>query len=236
MGPLGVISGTVFIDTARFGTMKEETVENRFGRAEVLIREDMVFIPRHGRNPKAYVLPHLINHQANIQALKDLGVTEIVGINSTGSLKKDLIPGTIVIPDDYIMMGQAPTVFVNRPVHITPSLNAEVRSRLLDAARTRSVAVTDGGTYWQTPGPRFETKAEIAMMSHFADLVGMTMGSEAVIAQELDLAYASICSIDNYAHGLGDKGLTMDEIVVNAKKSAEAMVGMIRQYMERRGI
>ena len=236
MGPLGVISGTVFIDTACFGRGEEKIAVNPFGRAEVLLWENMVFIPRHGRNPREYVLPHLINHQANIQALKDLGVLEIVGIHSTGSLKKDLIPGTIVIPNDYIMMGQAPTVFGNRPVHITPSLNAGLRAHLLDAAQTCGVAVTDGGIYWQTPGPRFETKAEIAMMSHFADLVGMTMGSEAVIAQELDLVYASICSVDNYAHGLGDKSLTMDEVVVNAKKNAEAMIGMIRQYMERRGI
>ena len=65
----------------------------------------------------------------------------------------------------------------------------------------------------------FETKAEIAMMSRYVDLVGMTMGSEAVIAQELGLAYASICSVDNYAHGLGEKALTMDEIVRMPKET-----------------
>jgi len=236
MEPLGVISGTVFIDTARFGTAEEKIVRNRFGEAEVLIHEDIVFIPRHGRDPRRYILPHRINHPANVQALKDLGVKEVVGINSTGSLKKELIPGTVILPDDYIMMSPSPTTAADRAVHITPSLNASLRAQLLDAAAKSGVQVADGGIYWQTQGPRFETKAEIAMMSRFADLVGMTMASEAVVAQELGLAYASICSVDNYGHGLGEKSLTMDEVVLNAKRNAEAMVKIIRQYMERRRI
>lgn len=236
MAPLGVISGTVFIDTACFGTTEEKVVVNPFGQTLVMIHEQMVFIPRHGRNPNDYILPHRINHQANIQALKDLGVCDIVGINSTGSLKMHLRPGTIVIPDDFIMLGSTPTAVVNRAVHITPSISSVIREELLEAARIRNIDTTDGGVYWQTQGPRFETKAEIAMMSRFADLVGMTMASEAVIAQELGLAYASICSVDNYAHGLGEKALTMDEIVQNAKRNAEAVIRIIRQYMERRRI
>ena len=155
MTPLGVISGTVFIDTACFGTTEERVVGNPFGQALVLMHEHMVFIPRHGRKPHEYILPHRINHQANIQALKDLGVKDIVGINSTGSLKTHLRPGTIVIPDDFIMLGSTPTAVVNRAVHITPAISSVIREQVLEAARICNVDVTDGGIYWQTQGPRF---------------------------------------------------------------------------------
>ena len=92
------------------------------------------------------------------------------------------------------------------------------------AARDCGINVVNGGVYWQTKGPRFETKAEIRMMSQFADLVGMTMASEAVIAQELGLSYASLCSVDNYANGLGERELTVDEILQHARRNADCSV------------
>src|SRR5664280_3798672 len=79
------------------------SMKNKFGQASVLIADKIAWILRHGNDTNRYILPHLINHRANLQALKDLDATEIVGINSTGSLKKDLCPGMIVIPDDFIM-------------------------------------------------------------------------------------------------------------------------------------
>jgi 5'-methylthioadenosine phosphorylase len=94
--------------------------------------------------------------------------------------------------------------------------------------------VHDGGVYWQTPGPRFETRAEIAMMSQFADLVGMTMASEAVVANELGLEYAAICSVDNYANGLVEKELTIEEVLAHARRSAQTMTRIVKNLIERR--
>lgn len=71
------------------------------------------------------------------------------------------------------------------------------------------------------------------MMSQFADLVGMTMASEAIIAKEMDLPYASLCSVDNYGHGLVEKDLTMDEILRHARKNTEAILRVVSKYMER---
>jgi 5'-methylthioadenosine phosphorylase len=234
MKPLGIISGTVFLQgKGIFTDLREETRETPFGRALILRSAGVVFIPRHGLDPHRHVLPHVINHQANLQALKELGVEQVVGVNSTGSLKRRLKPGMIVVPDDYLMLAAGPTVIRDKPIHITPALNAEVRRRLLEAARGCAVDVIDGGTYWQTAGPRFETRAEIAMMSPFADLVGMTMASEAIISQELDLPYASLCSVDNYAHGLEDKELTMEKVIWHARQNAETILRILTRYLER---
>jgi 5'-methylthioadenosine phosphorylase len=234
MKPLGIISGTVVLQEKGGGAdLREETRETRFGPALVVRSSEVAFIPRHGTDPQRHILPHLINHPANMQALKDLGVEEVIGVNSTGSLKRWLKPGMIVIPDDYLMPTPGPTVVREKPLHITPALNAEVRQKLLEAARECTVEVIDRGIYWQTAGPRLETRAEIAMMAQFADLVGMTMACEAIIAQELEMPYASLCSVDNFAHGIGDTQLSMEEITLHAQRNAETILRILTCYRKR---
>lgn len=235
MERLGIISGTIALqEKGVLPDPEEKWIETEFGHALVQVTSKIVFLPRHGGDPKRHILPHLINHPANMMALKSLGVREVIGINSTGSLRLKHKPGTLVIPDDFIMFNPGPTVFSSKPVHITPTLSKEVRERWLDAARGCAIDVVDGGVYWQTTGPRFETKAEIMVMSQAADLVGMTMASEAIVAQELDMAYGSLCSVDNYAHGLEDKELTMDKILWHARRNAESIVRIVNNYIERR--
>jgi 5'-methylthioadenosine phosphorylase len=232
--PLGIISGTLFLQgKGIFANLREEEVENQFGRALVFRSAEIVFIPRHGKDPHNHILPHLVNHQANLQSMKNLGVREIVGVNSTGSLKRRLKPGMLVIPDDFLMPTAGPTIVREKPVHITPVLDPEARRRWIDTARDCDIELIDGGIYWQTAGPRLETRAEIAMMSQFADLVGMTMASEAIISQELELPYVSLCSVDNYAHGLEDKGLTMEKILWHARQNAETVLLILTRYLER---
>jgi 5'-methylthioadenosine phosphorylase len=234
MKPLGIISGTVFLqEKGNFADLREETMETEFGRALVFRSAEIVFIPRHGKGPRNHILPHLINHPANMKALKDLGVREVLGIHSTGSLKRRLKPGMLVVPDDYLMPVAGPTIVREKPVHITPALNVEVRRKWLEAARDCASEVIDGGIYWQTSGPRLETRAEIAMMSQFADLVGMTMASEAIISQELELPFASLCSVDNYAHGIEEKDLTLEKIHWHAQRNADAIFRILIRYLER---
>jgi 5'-methylthioadenosine phosphorylase len=234
MKPLGIISGTVLLQgKGIFSGLREEAVETEFGRSTLFCSADIVFIARHGTDPRRHILPHQINHEANLTAFKNLGVREIVGIHSTGALKRRLKPGTLVVPDDYILLGTGPTVVRERATHIIPVLSAEVRRKWLDAACESDLDCVDGGIYWQSAGPRFETRAEIAMISQFADLVGMTMASEAVIAQELSIPYASLCSVDNYAHGLAKKALTMGEVSRRAQQSAESILRILTRYIER---
>jgi 5'-methylthioadenosine phosphorylase len=233
MGSVGVLSGTIMMERSEL-LQKGRQVKNRNQYGEVLltVTDHMVFIVRHGNDPAEYILPHRINHLANLQALKDLGVTEVIGINSTGSLKKNLYPGMIVIPDDFITLISAPTIHQDKLAHITPSLDESVRFKLITAARNSNLDVVETGIYWQVTGPRLETKAEIRMMANYADIVGMTMASEAVIALEMGLPYASACSIDNYGNGLVEKPLSMEEIITGTRKNADMMMRLLKQYVE----
>jgi len=232
MGRVGVLSGTIMMEKSpRIQNSKKQPVKNKFGEALAMVSDNMVFILRHGHDPAEYVLPHQVNYRANLQAMKDLGVTEVIGVNSTGSLKKDLYPGMIVIPDDFITLTSTPTIHQNKAVHITPSLHEGVRQKLIAAAKTAGIQAMNKGVYWQVTGPRLETRAEIRMMSSFADVVGMTMANEAVIAQEMDIPYASACSIDNYGNGLVEKPLSMDEIVAGTLKNADTMIRLLGNYI-----
>jgi len=187
---------------------------------------------RHGNKPRHYVLPHAINHRANLKALYDVGVEEIIGIHSTGSLKKVLHPGTIVIPDDFLTLTATPTIFNKRAVHITPALSEKIRKKIIKTAQQIDIKTKHHGTYWQTVGPRLETKAEIKMMSHFADIVGMTMANEAVIAQELNIPYASICSVDNYGNGIAAKPLDMKEIAEGTRRNSDTIIQLLHSYID----
>lgn len=234
MKPLGIISGTVPLKgSEKFADLHEETIETPFGCAAVFRSAGVALIARHGTDPRHHILPHLIDHRANLAALRELGVRKILAIHSTGSLKRDLAPGMLVVPDDYILLGAGPTTLREEATHIVPSLSREVRQQWLAAARDCGIACVDGGIYWQTVGPRFETRAEIALMSSFADLVGMTMASEAVIAQELGIPFASLCSVDNFAHGLVDRALTLDEVVRCARQNTESVVKILTRVIEK---
>lgn len=233
MNRLGIISTKLVLERSDvLQNSSVQPVKNKFGKASVFIADQTALILRHGDDPKNYILPHMINYRANLQALKDIGVSEIVSINSTGSLKKDLKPGMIVVPDDFMTLTATPTIYENSAMHIIPSLNETIRRKIVKAALNTHLDVVQKGIYLQTQGPRLETKAEIKMMTHFADLVGMTMANEAVIAMELGIPYACVCSIDNFGNGLVEDPLSIEEITSCTRKNADRMVQILKSYMD----
>jgi len=234
MTRIGFTSGTALQHLEPFRNLKTQVLETAFGTATVRVSETLAYIPRHGVDPDDYILPHRINHRANLKALKDLGCAEVVGLNSVGSLKARLAPGAIVVPHDFIELYGTSTIFTNRPVHVVPGLDEPARRRLIAAAGEAGIEVTASGIYWQTTGPRLETRAEIAMMAAFADVVGMTLAGEAVIACELELAYASLCSVDNYGHGLVEAPLTPAQITATARENADRIGRIVRAYLTHR--
>ena len=230
MNPMGIISGTIPLhEEDIFKNLEKTVVKTEFGSTLVFLSEMVAFIPRHGMDTGTP--PHMINHQANLKALQDMGVKEVIGVNSTGSLKKEVKPGMIIIPDDYISTSGTPTIFHNSAVHIIPVLDEGIRKRLIHTAEKLGINVIGNGVYWQPSGPRLETKAEIRMMSQFADIVGMTMASEATIAAELELPYAAICSVDNYGHGLVEKPLIPEEIGKGARRNTRNMLEIVKRYV-----
>lgn len=233
MARTGILSGTILLQrTSFFKELTQETFSTAYGEATLFLSRNIAFVPRHGTDPKEHILPHRINHQANLLALREAGADEVIAVHSTGSLKRHLVPGMLVVPDDFINLSGGPTVFEKKAVHITPVIDGGIRKKLLRAASACGIEAVDGGVYWQTKGPRLETRAEIAMMSRFADLVGMTMASEAVIARELDLPYGSLCSVDNYAHGIGEGALSIEEILEQAKKNEDRVVRILEACSE----
>ncbi len=171
------------------------------------------FIQRHGKN----IPPHRVDHKKNILECKNWGADQVIGINSVGSLKQAITPGTIVIPHDYIQLGNLSTFFDEESVHVTPELDEPLRQLCAKTARMLQFQVLDRGVYFQTLGPRLETKAEIAMIQSFADIVGMTMGTEATLSKEMNIPYASICMVDNYANGIAGENVSLDQIFQTQK-------------------
>src|SRR5256885_5030894 len=170
----------------------------------------VAFLPRHGKDHR--IPPHKLNHRANIWALKEIGATYVIGTSSTGSLKKAIRPGSFVVPDDFVGFWEIPTYYDDRVVHSTPSLDASLRAALSEAAKDAKAVVRDRGVYVQTTGPRLETRARGAVFQSIGDVVGMTMASEATFASELGIPYSSLCTVDNFAHGIVDEPLTFETI------------------------
>jgi 5'-methylthioadenosine phosphorylase len=216
---LGVIGGVGFFENEMFKEAACLEIETPYGPSEIFETENILFLPRHGiknRRP-----PHMVNHRANLMALKERGIKRIIGMNSVGSLKLEIPPPSILIPDDYINFVDIATYHDSKIVHIVPSLDENLRNDLISHAKMESLDVIENGIYIQTRGPRLETKAEISLFKNFGDIVGMTMASEATLARELDLAYASICSVDNYANGIVKEALTNDNILANARVNSD---------------
>lgn len=171
---------------------------------------ELVFLARHGYGHT--IAPHQVNYRANLWALKELGVARVVSVASVGGIRADLEPGMLLVPHQILdyTWGRAATFYEGGEAQVThidftePYTSAE-RARILAAARACGEAIVDGGVYATTQGPRLETAAEIKRLEHDgADVVGMTGMPEAALARELDLAYAAVAVVANYAAGRGD--------------------------------
>jgi 5'-methylthioinosine phosphorylase len=200
-------------------------VELEVGRAlpvEATDGADIVGIPRHGFDRS--IPAHLVDHRANLRAACELGCDRVLALGSAGSLDKDLKVGTLICPEDFYAPEIAPSFYRDPRGHSVPGFDSEWRRIVLSAWRSLTkTELEDGGVYAQTIGPRFETPAEVKALAKNADMVGMTIAAEAVLAGEAALAYTAVCSIDNLANGLLDKPLTVDEYRRNRDKNARKL-------------
>ncbi|MFQ6013343.1 MAG: MTAP family purine nucleoside phosphorylase [Thermoplasmata archaeon] len=228
---LGIIGGSGLSQSSAFATSERREFETPHGppSSPVELGERVAFLARHGAAHR--IPPHRINHKANLWALKKAGVAGVVGTSSVGSLKEEIVPGTLVVPNDYLSLWDIPTYFDDEIRHVTPVLDDDLRRRLVEVARDRGVGIHEGGVYVQTRGPRLETKAEIRVLRGFGDLVGMTMAAEATLASELDLPYASLCSVDNYCHGITDEALSFEDIRRTQQSNARVVRAVLRAFV-----
>jgi 5'-methylthioadenosine phosphorylase len=204
---LGIIGGTslLFSDLPR---LEKRVIHNPFGNSEVLCGEIVLLLRHQGDRP-----PHQINFRSHLAALALAGADRIITIGSAGSLKQGIIPGSILIPTDYLSTTTIPSIHEHRIRHVHPGFSIALAE---DLAETLPEAIY-GGVYAQTRGPRIETKAEVRALAAAADVVGMTIASEATLAAELGMDVCALCTVDNYANGLSDETLTYEHILACAQ-------------------
>jgi 5'-methylthioadenosine phosphorylase len=183
-----------------------------------------------------FIAPHDIDHGANLRALDELGCDRVLAIGSVGSLRPELTVGSFVCPDDFIALGSCVTTFNDERGHRVVAFDEGWRRHLI--ARWRewtNVELQADGVYWQSIGPRFETPAEVRLIAEHANVVGMTIGSECTIADELNIRYAAVCVVDNMANGL-DRHLTMERVdanrVGNRERLDDALKAVVPQLAE----
>jgi 5'-methylthioadenosine phosphorylase len=188
-----------------------------FGR---IAGEEVVFLARHGYGHT--IPPHEVNYRANIWALKQQAVEGVISVASVGGIRSDMKPGAIAVPHQIIdyTWGRKNTFFEGGEqsvthIDLTEPYSAQLRHRILDAARDCGELVIGDAIYAASQGPRLETAAEIDRMERDgADVVGMTGMPEAALAREAGLEYAAIAVVANCAAGRGASlhGIRMEEI------------------------
>ncbi len=193
----------------------------------------LVFLPRHG--PGHQIPPHRINYRANIWALKQFGVSKIIAVNAVGGITSDMPPLALALPDQLIdySCGRANSFFDGDDGQVTHvefgwPYSAGLRSILLEAGGQLGQALVASGTYGATNGPRFETVAEIARMRRDGcNMVGMTGMPEAALARELEIEYACLALVVNWAAGVEDKSIEIREVLTNLEQG----IGKLRSLL-----
>lgn len=239
MNPVGIIGGSGLDRMGVLTGVREYRVRTAWGEpsspllAGELFGTPVLFLPRHGA--EHHLPPHRINYRANIAALRECGVREIFAVAAVGGIGADCGPGAIVIPDQIIdyTWGREHTFHDGlgsgvAHVEFETPYDATLRQSLLTAGRSLGISLVDGGCYGATQGPRLETAAEIARMAQDGcTLVGMTGMPEAALAREAGLAYASCALSVNWAAGLSDTPITMEEILRELNEGMGTIVRLL---------
>lgn len=232
MSKIGVIGGSGLYEIKGFTLKKKRTVSTPYGKpsGQYLMGEidgtEVIFLPRHGKHHD--IPPHMINYRANIWGFKKLGVDRILSISAVGGIKKGIKPGDIVISDQVLDMtkNRRSTFYDGKEgvfhIDFTEPYCNELRKVLLTAGRKIRLSLKNGGTYVAVEGPRLETASEIRSFGILGgDIVGMTGMPETSLARELELCYAGISVVANYAAGISKRKLTVAEVMEAMKGATE---------------
>ena len=242
---LGIIGGSGLYDIDGLMNKKWVKVNSIFGEPsdEILFAEldglEIRFLPRHGRGH--LLTPSNINYKANIEALKKIGVTEIISISAVGSLREDYVPGDFVLVDQFVDKTHSrESTFFQKGLVAHVSMAHPVCSRngrhILEAAKHESIKIHKKGTYLVMEGPQFSTKAESEIYRKWeCDVIGMTNMPEAKLAREAEICYTSVAMVTDFdCWHPNHENVTVDAIIkvltenaINAKKLIKCFVPFI---------
>jgi 5'-methylthioadenosine phosphorylase len=205
---LGIIGGSGIYDLPELKNSDWIHMESNFGKPSdklllgTLNNMPIAFLPRHGRNHQ--YSPGNINYKANIEALKVTGVNKIISISAVGSLKENLIPGNLVLPDQFIdnTKKRDSTFFeddIVGHVSLAKPICSELKNRIFKSSENINVNVINNSTYIVIEGPHFSTKSESLMFKDWgADIVGMTCMPESKLAREAEICYSNLSLITDF--------------------------------------
>lgn len=240
---LAVIGGSGLTQLANLEVIRREVVRTPFGEPSGALTfgrigcQEVVFLARHGYGHT--IPPHRVNYRANLWALtKVAGATGIVSVASVGGIRADLAPGMLVVPDQIIDYTWGRNVTFHEGngtpvVHIdfTEPYDCNLRRQLLTAAEHAGESLLDGGVYAATQGPRLETAAEVNRLERDgAAMIGMTGMPEASLARELEVSYAAVCVVANWAAGRGDSTRAID--FNRIEEVLQTTLGRVRRIIE----
>lgn len=242
---IGIIGGTGLYDSDLMENVKELTINTPYGSPSdsitvgELAGKQVAFLPRHGK--KHTIRPTDVNSRANIFALKKLGVLQILAPSAVGSLREEYKPGDIVFVDQFIdrTTKREQSFYTKEKVcHISVAepMCFNLRKNLITIANDLDFEFHEKGTYVCIEGPRFSTKAESRLFRDWnADVIGMTLVPECVLAREAELCYASISTITDY-DVWKDHPVSAGEVVstmkVNVKKVKQIILNAIKYLPE----
>lgn len=242
-GILGIIGGSGLYNMEGLENVREESFDTPFGSpSDKLVfgeisGKELVFIPRHGRRHK--ILPSEINYAANIYALKAAGVKKIISVSAVGSLKRDIKPGDMIVVDQFFdftknrkstFFGDGLVAHVSMAEPVCPYL----RGVVINSCKSLGMPYHENGTYFCIEGPQFSTKAEsFFYKSGNFDVIGMTNATEAKLAKEAELCYATIAMSTDYDcwHDEEDN-VTADMILKILGENAQKAKNIIKEAVK----
>ena len=230
---VGIIGGSGFYNMPGLGDRREIEVDTPFGSPsdQLVVGNlddvEVAFLPRHGRGHR--IPPSALNVRANIWALKSLGVEWVLAVSAVGSMREEIRPLDVVIPDQLIdRTRQRPSTFFDEPglvahVGMANPLCPELRGVAADAVRGASGTVHRGGTYICIEGPQFSTRAESELYRSWGvHVIGMTALPEARLAREAELCYAVMAMATDYdVWHASEEPVTAEMVVRNLAANAE---------------
>jgi 5'-methylthioadenosine phosphorylase len=244
VGALGVIGGSGLYQMAGLEGRREERVSTPFGEPSDayiqgrLAGRDLVFLARHGRGHR--LLPTEINYRANIYGFKALDVERLVSVSAVGSMREELRPLDVVLPDQFIdaTRQRISTFFgggIVAHVSFADPVCADLSSSLAEAAGGSGVRLHRGGTYLCIEGPQFSTRAESHLFRSFhVDVIGMTNVQEAKLAREAEICYATLAMVTDYdCWREGEEAVSVQEVVARLNQNARTAQAILAQAAAR---
>jgi len=241
---IGVIGGSGLYDIEGLAEIQEVKIDTPFGKPSDTITigklegVGIAFLPRHGRGHR--IMPTEVPTRANIYALKSLGVERIISVNAVGSLKKEIKPGDLIIPDQLIdrTRFRANSFFGEGIVAHIPFAEpfcTILSQTLYQEARKAGAKIHRDGTYLVIEGPAFSTKAESRLYRSWgADLIGMTALPEAKLAREAEICYAIIAGVTDYDSWQAEsEPLDIRVILDTLRKNTETIKEIIKLAVTR---